>query len=115
MKKMTKIYHNSRCGKSRNALKVLEESGQSFDIIEYLKTPPKAEEIRDLLKKMNKKPLEIIRTKEAIFKEKYLGKNLSDEGWIQAMVEDPILIERPIIVKGNSAWIARDAEGLEKI
>lgn len=111
----TVIYHNNRCGKSRCALQVLEESGTPFDLIEYLKTPLTATEIRDLLKKLGKKPLEIIRTKEAVFRENYQGKNLTDEGWIAALVEHPILIERPIIVRGDKAWIARDEAGLEKI
>jgi arsenate reductase len=112
---MTIIYHNTRCGKSRCALQVLEETGQAFEVVEYLKTPLSADQIRDLLKKMGKKPLDIIRTKETVFKEKYQGKNLTDAALIAAMVEHPILIERPIIVQGDRAWIARDEAGLEKI
>ena len=111
----TVIYHNNRCGKSRCALQVLEETGAPFELVEYLKTPLSAAKIRDLLKKLGKKPLEIIRTKEAAFKENYQGKELTDEAWIAAMVEHPILIERPIIVRGDRAWIARDEAGLEAI
>ncbi len=111
----TVIYHNNRCGKSRCALQVLEETGVPFEVVEYLKTPLTAAEIRDLLKKLGKKPLEIIRTKEAVFKENYQGKVLTDEAWIAALAEHPILIERPIIVRGDRAWIARDEAGLEAI
>ncbi|MBK8967831.1 MAG: arsenate reductase (glutaredoxin) [Lewinellaceae bacterium] len=111
----TVIYHNNRCGKSRCALQVLEETGQPFEVVEYLKTPLTAVEIRKLLKKMGKKPLEIIRTKEAVFKEDFQGKDLTDEAWIAAMVEHPILMERPIIVRGEEAWIARDEAALERL
>jgi len=111
----TVIYHNNRCGKSRCALQVLEKSGAPFELVEYLKTPLTANQIRDLLKKLGKKPLDIIRTKEAVFKENYEGKKLTDEAWIEAMVKHPILIERPIVVRGNRAWIARDEAGLDRI
>lgn len=111
----TVIYHNNRCGKSRCALQVLEETGVPFELVEYLKTPLSAAEIRELLKKMGKKPLEIIRTKEAVFKESFQGKDLTDEAWIAAMVEHPILMERPIIVRGDEAWIARDEAALERL
>ncbi len=112
---MVKIYHNTRCGKSRCALQVLEETNQPFEVVEYLKTPLSADQIRDLLRKLGKKPLEIVRTKEPIFKENFQGKKLSDEAWIAAMVEHPILIERPIVVLGEKAWIARDETALEQI
>ena len=112
---MIKIYHNTRCGKSRCALQILEERGQPYEVIEYLKTPLSADEIQDLLQKLGKKPLEIIRTKEQVFKENYQGKKLSDAEWIAAMVEYPILIERPIVVMGDKAWIAREEAVLEQI
>ncbi|TNE56410.1 MAG: arsenate reductase (glutaredoxin) [Bacteroidetes bacterium] len=112
---MTTIYHNSRCGKSRTALKALEEAGIDVEVVEYLKAPPTADKIRTLLRKLNIKPLELIRTKEAVFREHFAGKPLSDEEYIQAMVDYPILIERPVVIIGDTAWIARDAETLEAI
>lgn len=115
MQNRVKIYHNTRCGKSRCALQVLEDGNTPFEIVEYLKTPPTVAELEHLLRLLNKKPLEIIRTKEPVFQEKYAGKTLSDREWIQAMAENPILIQRPIVVSGDKAWIARDEAGLEAI
>jgi arsenate reductase len=112
---MNQIYHNTRCGKSRCALQLLEQSGQPFEVVEYLKTPPTAEKLRELLLLLGKKPLEIIRQKEPVFQEKFKGKTLSDEAWIQAIVEHPILLERPIVVHEQKAWVARDQGSLEEI
>jgi arsenate reductase len=112
---MLKIYHNTRCGKSRCALQELESTTQNFQVIEYLKTPPSKDELKTLCTKMGKKPLDIVRQKEPVFQEKFKGKNLSDDEWIMAMVDNPILIERPIVVHDDKAWIARDASGLEEI
>lgn len=109
------IYYNPRCGKCRIAKATLEEAGKTCALVEYLQTPRTAKELTALLKKLGKKPLEIIRTKEDIFKEKYAGKNLSDEKWIEAIVKYPILLERPIVVKGKKAWIARSDEALDAI
>lgn len=107
---MIQIYHNQRCGKSRNCLLVLEESNREFEIINYLNTPPTATELVTLLKKLNFSPIELVRQKEKIWIENYKGKKLTDEEIIQAMVENPILIERPIVVKDDQAIIGRDLE-----
>lgn len=104
------IYHNPRCGKSRQALAILNDKGVDVDVIEYLKTPPTAEELKVVLKKLDIKPLELIRKGEAIYKEQYKGKELTDDEWIAAMVADPILIERPIVIKGDKALVARPPE-----
>lgn len=112
---MNKIYHNKRCGKSRAALQTMAASGQPFEVLEYLKTPPDEEELRHLLALMAKKPLELIRQKEAVFQEKFKGTTRTDDEWIKLMVENPILIERPIIVANGKAWVARDAESLAAI
>lgn len=109
------IYYNPRCGKCRTAKSSLEENGYTCEIMEYLQTPPSKKELKDILKKMGKKPLDIIRTKEDIFKEKFAGKTLSDEQWIDAILKYPILLERPIVVKGNKAWIARSEEAIQAI
>jgi len=107
---MIQIYHNQRCGKSRNCLLALQESNKEFEIINYLNTPPTATELTLLLKKLNFAPIELIRKKESIWIENYKGKNLTDDQIIQAMVENPILIERPIVVKGDQAIIGRDLD-----
>lgn len=113
MSKDIVIYHNPRCGKSRNAKTAAESTGMNCSIVEYLHSNLTAGDIKDLLKKLNKKPLEVIRTKEEVFKQKFSNKNLSDQEWIQAIVDNPILLERPIIVRGNKAWIARDEEAVK--
>lgn len=112
---MMKIYHNNRCGKSRCALQVLEASGQSFELVEYLKTPPTAGELRHILDLLGKKPLDIIRKKEPVFQEHFKDQTHSDEEWINIMVENPVLIERPLVVAGDKAWVARDDESLAAI
>jgi len=112
---MLKIYHNTRCGKSRCALQVVEKSGLSLEVVDYLKKPPTVTELRDLLALLDKKPLELIRQKEPIFQEKFKDQNHTDEEWIQIMIAHPILLERPIVVIDGKAWVARDAQSLEEI
>lgn len=105
-----KIYHNPRCGKSRETLAIIREQGVEPEIVEYLKTIPSKSEMRDLLMKLNLKPSDILRKGEAIFKDKLKGKNFEEEEWLQIMLENPKLIERPIVVKGNKAIIGRPPE-----
>ncbi|WP_316738875.1 arsenate reductase (glutaredoxin) [Pedobacter aquatilis] len=112
---MIQIYHNNRCTKSRQALQELENSGKPFEVIYYLETPPTKGLLEELLAKLNIKPLELIRKGEKIFIENYKGKSLSDDEWILAMVENPILIERPIIVSGDKAIIARPTDKINEI
>lgn len=113
MAKVT-IYHNPRCSKSRETLALLEQKGCDLDVIEYLKTPPSVAKLDALLKAMDKEPLEVIRTKEAVFKE--LGLSKSDQRprqeWLKLMVKHPVLIERPIVVKGNKAAMGRPPENV---
>jgi arsenate reductase len=112
---MLKIYHNNRCSKSRCALDLLNESGQPFEIIDYLKNPPSEAELTELLKKLNRKPEEVIRKSEPLFKEKFADKSFSDAEWIKIMAENPILIERPIVVKDDKAVIGRPTESVENL
>ncbi|BDU27387.1 arsenate reductase (glutaredoxin) [Flavobacterium sp. GSB-24] len=107
---MIQIYHNPRCGKSRNCLAFLEQSNQEFEIIPYLTQTPSFDELKTLLKQLNLEPIQLIRTKEKIWIENFKGKTLSDDQIINAMVENPILIERPIVVKDGKAIIGRDPE-----
>lgn len=109
---MIQIYHNQRCGKSRNCLLVLKESNKEFEIINYLDTPPTADDLRKLLAKLKFTPIELVRQKEKIWIENFKKIKLSDNQTIQAMVENPILIERPILVKGNQAIIGRDLDNV---
>jgi len=103
----TIIYHNSRCSKSREGLCLLEDLGEDVEIRNYLKEPPGYEELENLLSMLKAEPLDIIRKKEAVFQELYEGKDLSRKEWIEAMIEHPVLIERPIVVKGNRAVVGR--------
>ncbi len=109
------IYHNPRCGKSRETLKLLNERGENVQVVEYLKYCPSFEELKKIIDKIGIKPLEMIRKGEKVFKEQYKGKDLSDDEWIQAMIDNPILIERPIVVKGNKAAVGRPAENVLQI
>lgn len=112
---MIQIFHNPRCAKSREGLKHLEDKGVEFEIIKYLDEPLTPDELTDVLRKLGKRPMEIIRTKEDIFKEEFADKELSDEEWILAMLEYPRLIERPIIINGEKAVIGRPVENIDSI
>lgn len=114
-RKMIKIYHNNRCSKSRCALTALEESGQEFEVINYLQSTPTADELREIIEKLGIKPYDLIRKGESVYISEFKGKDLSDEEWIAAMVENPILIERPILVSGDKAVIARPTERINEI
>lgn len=112
---MITVYHNSRCSKSRNALTLLEEKNIDFKFIEYLKTPFTHKELADLIKLIGIKPFDLIRKNEDIFKATYANKQLSDAEWIDVMLAHPTLIERPIVVNGKKAIIARPAEKILEI
>ena len=112
---MLTILHNPRCGKSRQTLKIIHESGNEIEVIEYLKTPPTYDELKAIISKLAIKPEALLRKGEAVFKENYKGKELSDDEWIQAMVDNPILIERPIVIKGDQAIIGRPPENVNEL
>ena len=105
------IYHNPRCSKSRQTLALLEENGAAPKIVEYLKTPPSATELKSILKKLGLKPQDIVRKGEARYAELGLNERaVSDDELIGLMVENPILIERPIVVADGKAAIGRPPE-----
>lgn len=108
---MLTIYHNPRCSKSRQTLQLIEESGQDVTIIEYLKNPLSKEQIESLLNALSMEPIEMMRVKEAEFKEQNL-KGADNNRLIEAMVNTPKLIERPIVVKHNKAVIGRPPENV---
>lgn len=103
----TTILHNPRCSKSRETLQLLEEQGEEIEIVKYLDDTPTREELENILKLLKIKPIALVRTKEAIWKENYKDKDLSDKEVIEAMLEHPRLIERPIVIKNNKAAIGR--------
>lgn len=104
------LYHNPRCSKSRAALALLQEKGVEPAVVDYLKTPPTAAELRALVKKLGLKPEALVRTGEEIYKTKFRGKTLGDEQWIAALAANPILIERPVAIRGDRAVIGRPPE-----
>lgn len=113
---MIKIYHNPRCSKSRQTLALIEESGNQLQIVEYLKSPPTAEELDSILKKLNREPQELMRKGEKIYRELNLAEQeMSREEAIAVMVEHPKLIERPIVVKGRKAVLGRPPENVNEL
>ena len=104
------IYHNPKCSKSRETLALLEGRGIRPRIVEYLKAPPTAAELSAIVARLGIRPESLVRKSEKIYKAKYAGKTLTDAQWIDAMVRDPILIERPIVVTGKRAEIGRPPE-----
>ena len=112
---MITIYHNSRCSKSRAGIEYLENKGKEFEVVKYLDENLTENQLKDLIKKLGIKPIELVRKNEAIWKENYKDQNLSDAEIIKAMVENPKLIERPIVVNGDKAVIARPTEKIDEI
>lgn len=110
---MIQIYHNPRCGKSRNCLAFIKESKKEFEIINYLEQTPSFDELSSLIEKLNLEPIQLVRTKEKIWIENFKNKQMSDNEIIQAIVSNPILIERPIVVIGNKAIIGRELDKVE--
>lgn len=112
---MIQIYHNSRCGKSRECLVSLEKSGQEYEIVKYLEDVPTFDELKVIIQKLAIQPIELVRVKEKIWIEKFKKQKLTDDEIIQAMIANPILIERPIVINGNKAVIARPLEKMSSI
>ena len=104
---MIKILHNPRCSKSRQGLKILEDSGKEYQIIKYLDNALSKNELAELIQLLNISPIELIRKGEAIWKDKYKDKIMTDTQIIEAMVSNPKLIERPVVISNNKAVIGR--------
>ena len=112
----TTIYHNPRCSKSRQTLALLEERGIGPRVVDYLKTPPSAAELKTILKKLGLRPRDLIRKGEPLYAELGLkDRDLDDAALIALMVANPILIERPIVVSGGKAAIGRPPESVLEI
>lgn len=112
---MIKIYHNNRCSKSRCGLDILEQSGQTFEVIKYLENTPSANELKEIIKLLGIKPIELVRKNESTWKENFKNQDLSDSELIDIMIKNPKLIERPIVINGNKAVIGRPSELILKI
>lgn len=112
---MIQIYHNPRCGKSRNCLALIDKTTKEYQIIKYLDNPPTYDELLILLKKLELQPAQLIRQKEKIWIENYKNKSLTNEELIKIMVLNPILIERPIIILEDKAIIGRDLDKVYNI
>ena len=110
-----KIYHNPRCSKSRKTLTLIQEKGKEVEIIEYLKSPPTFEDLKLILKKLAISPIDLIRHKEEVWKEEYKGKKLKDDEMIQAIVNHPKIMERPIVINGMKAIIGSPPENVLEI
>jgi arsenate reductase (glutaredoxin) len=112
---MYKVYHNTRCKKSRAGLQYLQDKGLEVEIIEYLKNPLSVAELTDIFAKLGRKPSEMIRKQEAIFKSDFKGKNFTEDEWIRIIAENPKLLNRPIIVRGNKAVWGDPVENIEGV
>lgn len=107
----TTIWHNPRCSKSRQTLQLLRDNGIEPEVVEYLKTPPSAAELTAVLTALQMTPRELMRTKEAVYKQMALGDDgLSDQQLIDAMVNEPKLIERPVVIHDGKAALGRPPE-----
>jgi arsenate reductase (glutaredoxin) len=110
------IYHNPRCSKSRQTLTLLEDKGIDLEIIEYLKAPLDEKTLKDVLKKLDMKPMDLMRKGESVFKELKLSDKADDtQALLDAMVENPILVERPIVLANDKASIGRPPESVLEI
>lgn len=110
-----KIYHNPRCSKSRQGLAILKDAHLEPEIIEYLKNPISFDELSEILKKLDIPAIDLVRKNEAIWKENFKNRELSEKEVIEAMVSFPKLIERPIVIKGNMAVIGRPPEKIKDL
>ena len=112
---MTTFYHNPRCSKSREALQLLEEKGETLEVIKYLEDFPSKKELQQIIELLGIKPIELIRTQETEWKDNYKGKDLSDDEVVEAMLKYPKLMERPIAINGVNAIIGRPPEKVLEI
>ncbi|GJL94113.1 MAG: arsenate reductase [Hyphococcus sp.] len=110
------IYHNPRCSKSRQALALLEEKGVEPEIVLYLESPPTPAALKDIVKKLKvESPRDIMRRNESVYTEQQLDGVTNSDALVEAMAANPILIERPIVVKGDKAAIGRPPESVLEI
>jgi len=112
---MLTIYHNPRCSKSRAGLNYLKDNQIEYQIVEYLKEPLKAGQLKKLLQKLNMSPMDIVRTREDAYKKHIKGKDLSDEEIVQVIEENPRLIKRPVVEAEDKAVIAQPPSEIDRL
>jgi arsenate reductase (glutaredoxin) len=112
---MITIYHNPKCRKSREGLQYLQDNGIECTVVEYLKTPFSRELLKELLMKLNMRPSDIVRTQEDEYREKLKGKSFTDEEWITILLENPKLIQRPIVVRNHKAILAQPPDEIDRL
>ena len=112
---MIQIVHNSRCSKSRQCLSLIENTGKKFEVIKYLENPLTVTQLTEIISKLGIQPIDLVRKKEKIWIEEFRNKKLTSQELIEIMAENPILIERPIVINGNKAVIARPLENILQI
>ena len=109
------IYHNPRCSKSKQALSLLESKGNKPIVVEYLKNPLTTEQLSQIINELNIKPIDLVRKNESIWKENYIGKELSDDELVEAMISNPKLIERPIVTSSKGTVVGRPPENVLRV
>ena len=107
---MITIYHNGECSKSKGALEILIEQGIPHDVRWYLADPLSEQELSSLLAKLKMRPSQLVRKGEPVYKELFEGHELSEAEWLAALCQYPVLIERPIVERGDDAIVARPPE-----
>ncbi len=112
---MLTIYHNPRCKKSRGGLQYLSDHNIEVRVVEYLKEPLTVDQLKTLLMKLNKKPQDIVRTQEELYKMELKGRNFTDDEWIKILTENPKLIQRPIVEDKHKAVIAQPPEKIDEL
>ncbi len=112
---MLKIYHNPRCKNSRNGLQYLKDRSVDFEVINYLEKPFTASELGEVFMKLNIKPEQAVRKQEEVYKRELKGKTFTDEEWIQIIIENPKLLQRPVVVGKYKAVIAQPPEKMEEL
>ena len=110
-----KILHNPRCRKSREGLKILEDSGKDFTVVEYLKEPLSQEELTDILSKLDMSAIDLVRKNEKEWKDNFKGRELKEDEIVAAMADHPKLIERPIVISGDRAVVGRPPENIHEL
>ena len=109
------IFHNNVCSTSRNVLDILKENHFDVEIRNYIQNPPSVDELKDILKKSELEATALLRKKDKVYKESFEDKHLSNEEWLQAISENPSILERPIVIIGNKAVLARPIHKVKEL
>jgi arsenate reductase (glutaredoxin) len=110
-----KIYHNPRCAKSRAGFKYLQDKNVEYEVVDYMKNGITEKELEDILLRLHKKPSDIVRTQEELYKKELKGRKFSDHEWMRILSENPKLIQRPIVVARHKAVLAQPPEKIDEL